>query len=102
LGTLYPSAWKIRLTIASVAVCISGFSLVSNFTRNFRLLASFMMKPGLPPPDLPEVMVNGAIGSGPSIGPRATSSGERSSTPIRLVNQVESGTSSHALVLCAG
>ena len=61
-----------------------------------------MVKPGVMPSLLPEIAVH-TPGAGPLevSGPRRTSSTVNSRAPIRLVNQLESGTSSTVLTLIA-
>ena len=91
-----------RLTITLLAVCSSGFSWVSNLTRNLLPRASATTKPGLVPPTLPPTTRIGSFGGPVEEAPRPASAGVTWRTPTRLVNQVESGTSSSALVFQAG
>ncbi len=62
------------------------------------------MKPGVMPPALPRMTVQVPATSGPSLwfGPRTSSSMDIGRAPIRLVHQLESGTSPTVFTLLAG
>ncbi len=87
----------------SAAVARSGCLTLSNLRRNFRPSASSMMKPGFAPFGFASVIVQGPDGSsGASVHePRSTSSIDMGAREVRLVNQLESGTSSIALTFTA-
>ena len=61
------------------------------------------MKPGVIPPCLAPMIVSGRLTSGgpPVAGPRASSAGVIVVTPMRFVNQLESGTSPKVLTFIA-
>src|SRR6218665_2201791 len=100
---LYPSAQKILVEITSAAVAPRGFFFASNETNQVSRLASLAVKPGAAPALFSRVSVHRcAAGAGPATGPRCSSSAVIGRLPIRLVNQLESGTSSTVLMLPAG
>ena len=70
--------------------------------NHVRPAVSRMVKPGVMPSLLPETTVH-LPGAGPLVvsGPRRTSSTVSGRAPARLVNQLESGTSSMVLMLTA-
>ena len=70
--------------------------------NHMTLALSRMVKPGVTPSLLPDTTVH-LPGAGPLVvsGPRRTSSAVSGRTPARLVNQLESGTSSMVLMFSA-
>jgi hypothetical protein len=65
-------------------------------------LASLAVTPGLPPADFCLKMTHfDGSGGAPRFGPRTSSSMLTVRAPTRLVNQLESGTSSIVLMFCA-
>ena len=73
----------------------------SSRTRSLRS-ESVAVKPGEKPADFARVIVHLPVAGGaPSIGPRTASSIEIGRVPMRLVNQLESGTSSTVFTLPA-
>jgi hypothetical protein len=60
------------------------------------------VKPGVIPEDFPRTTFQGFTGPAEVLGPRTISSRDRSRTPIRFVNHVESGTSPRVLTFMAG
>ena len=88
------------MTIAPVAPF--GFDGGSNEMNQVSPLASRAVNPGAYPDDFSRMMVHfSGAGGGPALGPRTTSSTDTARLPMRLVNQLESGTSSTVLMLRA-
>ena len=97
-------AWKSRFVITPARMVMPGWLGGSNFSSQVSPRASRMRKPGVTPAVLAPTMIQGALRSGPSAvgspkaGPATSSPWSRWRTPMRLVNQAESTTSSSALM----
>src|SRR4029450_5960896 len=98
----YPSAQKILFATRIALVAASGNPFASNDTNQRSPLASRIVKPGANPASLGRTTdhVPGA-GPVPVRGPRTASSIDSGRARMRLVNQLESGTSSIVLTLRA-
>ena len=72
----------------------------SKLTNQVSPFGSVQVKPGENPADFARMIVHlPGAGGRPSIGPRTASSFETGRVPMRLVNQLESGTSSTVFTL---
>ena len=101
-GTLYPAACSTLVAIASAAEPISLLPSESNFRRKYCPEASLMVKPAVPPSNLPATISQGPLSSGRARpGPCASSSRVIRRRKWRLVYHEELGTSSRALTLSA-
>src|SRR5262245_31152682 len=91
-----------RLAMAMAAVAPLGFEGGSNETNHVSPFPSLAVKPGANPDDFSRVSVHReASGGWPLMGPVASSAAVSVRVPTRLVNQLESGTSSTVLMFFA-
>src|SRR5690349_15561601 len=99
---LYPSAQKILVAMATDAVAPSGKYRGSNSRNHVSPRPSRAVKPGCAPLVFSRTSTHfDGSGGRPTIGPRVNSSTVSERVPMRLVNQLESGTSSIVLMSCA-
>ena len=90
------------MAIASAPVAPSGFDGGSNERNQVSPLAPRAVNPGANPDDFSRMTVQrSAAGGGPRLVPRSSSSTGSAFAPMRLVNQLESGTSSMVLMFWA-
>src|SRR6185503_15144430 len=88
------------MTMAPVAP--SGLDGGSNDTNHVSPFASRAVKPGAKPDDFSRITVHFArAGDTPGVDCRTMSAAVSGCGPTRFVNQLESGTSSIVLTLCA-
>src|SRR5262245_28054433 len=88
--------------MTTAAVAASGLYGGSNSRNHVSPVASLAVMPACAP-DVFSLKMTHREGSGgaPTLGPRTTSSIVSALVPMRLVNQLESGTSSMVLTFCA-
>ena len=88
--------------MTTAAVAASGLYGGSNSRNQVSPLASFAVMPAWPP-EVFSLKMTQRDGSGgaPTLGPRTISSIVSALVPTRLVNQLESGSSSIVLTFCA-
>ena len=91
-----------RVAIATAAVAPSGYSGGSNSRNHVSPRASRAVKPGWAPEVFSRISTHfEGSGGAPMMGPRAICSTDTGTVPMRLVNQLESGTSSMVLTFWA-
>ena len=87
--------------MTTAAVAPFGFEGGSNDTNHVSPLASRAVNPGAYPDAFSRMITHfSGAGGGPTLGPRSSCSSGTALT-MRLVNQLESGTSSMVLMFCA-
>src|SRR5688500_17496163 len=88
--------------MATAPVAAPGAHLGSKARNQVSPFASVAVKPGCAPDDFSRISTHfDGSGGAPTFGPRASSSALIGREPIRLVNQLESGTSSMVLMFFA-